>query len=178
MVGFFRLLGGELGGGSEVFSLVFPLVDVSVIIQLMFLQYFENVDVPQFPSSTECYSFQLFYRGVYVQCKLCISRRFHNAVLGQVVHAPVVMQRQVLLLVETVQKTVRFRLAFSDLVHCPSLCNDKCRMVETVQPTVESPQLVLLLVKVVDVPVLTSHGAVEVPQLQFIDWCFSSSWLW
>ena len=53
-----------------------PVVDVSVIIQLMFLQYFEDVEVPQIPSSTECYRFQLFYRGVYVQCKLCKKRSF------------------------------------------------------------------------------------------------------
>ena len=50
-------------------------------------------------------------------------------------------------------------------------------MVETVQKTVESPQLVLLLDKVVDVPILPRHGVVEVLQLQFIDWCVSSSWL-
>ena len=50
-------------------------------------------------------------------------------------------------------------------------------LIETVQKTVESPQLVLLLDIVVDVPVLVRHGAVEVPQLQFIDRCVSSSWL-
>ena len=47
------------------------VMDVPVIIQLTFLQYFENVEVPQIPSSTECYRFQLYYRVVYVQCKLC-----------------------------------------------------------------------------------------------------------
>ena len=42
---------------------------------------------------------------------------------------------------------------------CPSLCNDRCQMVETVQKTVESPQLVVLLDWGVDVPVLaTSRG--------------------
>ena len=46
---------------------------------------------------------------------------------------------------------------------CPSLCNDRCRTVETVQRTVESPQLVLLLDKAVDVPCWPRHGAVEVP---------------
>ena len=62
--------------------------------------------------------------------------------------------------VQTVQETVKFPLAFLDLVLCPSLCNDRCRMVETVQKTVECPQLVLLLDKVVDVPVLaTSWGS-------------------
>ena len=60
------------------------------------------------------------------------------------------------MLVQTVQKTVRFPLAFLDLVHCPSLCNDKRRMVETVQQTVEAPQLVLLLDKVVDVFLLVT----------------------
>ena len=38
----------------------------------------------------------MYYRGEYAQCKLCKSRRFHSAVLGQVVHAPVVLLRQVL----------------------------------------------------------------------------------
>ena len=71
-------------------------MDVPVITQLMFLQYFEDVEVPQIPSSTECYRFQLYYRVVYVQCKLCKHRTFHSAVLGLVVHAPVVMLRQLL----------------------------------------------------------------------------------
>ena len=35
------------------------VTDVPVIIQLVFLQYFENVEVPQIPSSTECCRFQL-----------------------------------------------------------------------------------------------------------------------
>ena len=38
----------------------------------------------------------------------------------------------------------------------PSLCNDRCRKVVTVQKTVESPWLVLLLDQVVDVPVLAT----------------------
>ena len=67
-----------------------------MITQLMFLQYFEDVEVPQIPSSTEGYRFQLYYSVVYVQCKLCKNRRCHSAVLGQVVHAPVVMLRQLL----------------------------------------------------------------------------------
>ena len=98
-------------------------------------------------------------------------------------------------MVQTVQKIVKFPPAFLDKVvlpvvmqdrgcpdsaenrkdsarvlargSCPSLCNDRCRMV---QKTVESPQLVLLLDMVVDVPVLaTSWGsrgsAVAVPRL-------------
>ena len=72
-------------------------------------------------------------------------------------------------MVQTVQKIVKFPHAFLDKVvlpvvmqdrglsiQCRSLCNDRCRTVETVQKTVESPQLVLLLDKVVDVPVLTT----------------------
>ena len=55
---------------------------------------------------------------------------------------PVVARQMV---VQTVQKTVKFPFAFLDLVLCPSLCNNRCRMVETVQKTVESPQLVLAL---------------------------------
>ena len=39
-----------------------PVMDVPVITQLMFLQYFEDVEVSQIPSSTECYRFQLFCR--------------------------------------------------------------------------------------------------------------------
>ena len=74
------------------------------------------------------------------------------------------------MLVQTVQKFVEFPPAFLDMVHCPSLCNDRCRVVETVQKTVDSPQLVPLLDKVVDVPVLaTSWGsrgsAAAVPRL-------------
>ena len=66
-----------------------PVMDVPVTTQLI-------VEVPQIPSSTECYRFQLCCRVVYVQCKLCKNRRCHSAVLGQVVHAPVVMLRQLL----------------------------------------------------------------------------------
>ena len=51
-----------------------------MITQFMFLQYFEDVEVPQIPSSTECYRFQLYYRVEYVQCKLCKNRRCHTAV--------------------------------------------------------------------------------------------------
>ena len=47
-------------------------LDVPVVVQLKFLQSYENVEVPQIPSSTEC--FQLCFRGEYVQCKLCKSR--------------------------------------------------------------------------------------------------------
>ena len=66
------------------------------------------VEVPQFPSSTECYRFQLYYSVVYVQCKLCKHRGFHSAVLGLVVHAPVVMLRQ-LLVVGQCRKLWKFR---------------------------------------------------------------------
>ena len=85
-----------------------PVMDVPAITQLMFLQYFEDVEVPQIPSSTECYRFQLYYRVVYVQCKLCKHRRFHSAVLGLVVHAPVVMLRQ-FLGVGQCRKLLKFR---------------------------------------------------------------------
>ena len=82
--------------GNAVFSLVpsyseasgagahrVPVMDVPVIMQLKFLQYYENVELPQIPSSTECIRFQLYYRGEYVQCKLCSSGRFHSAVLWE-----------------------------------------------------------------------------------------------
>ena len=60
-----------------------PVMDVPAVIQLKFLQYYENVEVPQFPfrSSTECSNFQLCFTGVYAQCKLCKSWRNHRAVL-------------------------------------------------------------------------------------------------
>ena len=124
----------------------YPVVDVPVITQLMFLQYFDDVEVPQIPSSTECYRFQLYYRVVYVQCKLCKHRRCHSAVLGLVVHAPVVMLRQ-LFGVGQRRKLWRFRswsCSWTRLLTCPCW---------------------------------SRHGVVEVPQLQFIDWCVSSSWL-
>ena len=45
------------------------------------------------------------------------------------------------------------------VIDTPVVLDDRCWMVETVQKTVQSPQLVLLLDKVVDVPVLaTSWG--------------------
>ena len=40
-----------------------------------------------FRSSTECSNFQLCYRGVYAQCKLCKSWRFHRAVLRRCLRA-------------------------------------------------------------------------------------------
>ena len=64
------------------------------------------------------------------------------------------------MLVQTVQKFVNFPLAFLDMVLARRCCNGRCRMVETVLKTVESPQLVLLLDEVVDVPLLaTSWGS-------------------
>ena len=74
----------------------FSVMDVPVIIQLVFLQSYENVEVPQIPFLTECSRFQLYYRGESVQCKMCKSQRFHCAFLGKVVDVPVVIQRQVL----------------------------------------------------------------------------------
>ena len=57
-------------------------------------------------------------------------------------------------------ENVKIPHAFLDMGHCPSLCNDRCRFVETVQKTVDAPQLLPLLDKVVDVPVLaTSWGS-------------------
>ena len=89
-------------------ALFLKVMDVPVITQLMFLLYFEDVEMPQFPSSTECYRFQLYCSVVYVQCTLCKHRGFHSAVLGLVVHAPVVMLRQ-LLVVGQCRKLWKFR---------------------------------------------------------------------
>ena len=41
-------------------------------------------------------------------------------------------------MVQTVQKTVKIPHAFLDMVLARRCCNDRCRMVETVQKTVES----------------------------------------
>ena len=128
-----------------------PVMDALVITQLMFLQSFEDVEVPQIPSSTECYRIQLYYRVVYVQCKLCKKRRCHSAVLGQVVHAPVVMLRQLLGEIAQVQ--------FLDWLGHPLLYNDRCLGLAE-QKTVEVPQL-LCSDKVYDVPVVQVVVRVE-----------------
>ena len=48
-------------------------------------------------------------------------------------------------------------------------------MVETVQKTVESPQLVLgSWTRLLTCPCWPRQGVVEVPQLQFIDWCVAA----
>ena len=57
-------------------------------------------------------------------------------------------------------ENVKIPHAFLDMVHCPSLCTDRSWIVETVQKTVDYQQLVPLLDKVVDVPLLaTSWGS-------------------
>ena len=132
-----------------------------------------SVSVPR-----QCSNFQLCFRGVYGQCKLCKSWRFHRAVLrhclralccaltgagdgpdsaeNREVSARVLGQgclarcdaRQGV--VQTVQKTVKIPHAFLDMVLARRCCNDRYQMVETVQKTVESPQLVLPLSVSVD----------------------------
>ena len=62
-------------------------MDVPVIMQLMFLQSYENVEVPQIPFLDRVLQLQLCFRGVYAQCKLCKSRRFHRAVLRRCLRA-------------------------------------------------------------------------------------------
>ena len=65
-----------------------PVMDVPVILQLKFLQNYENVErCLRFRSSTECSNFQLYFRGVFAQCKLCKSWRFHRAVLRRCLRA-------------------------------------------------------------------------------------------
>ena len=64
-----------------------PVMDVPVIIQLKFLQYYENVEVPQIPFLGRVLQLQLCFRGVYAQCKLCKSWRFHRAVLRRCLRA-------------------------------------------------------------------------------------------
>ena len=68
-------------GGSAVAVGAVLRVDVPILMQLKFLQFYENVEVPQFPFLDRVVQLQLCFRGVYVQCKLCKSRRFHRAVL-------------------------------------------------------------------------------------------------
>ena len=114
-----------------------------------------------FRSSTECSNLQLCFRGVYAQCKLCKSWSFHRAVLRRCVRALCCVltvagdgpdsaeNREVSArvlgqgclarcdarqgVVQTVQKTVKIPHAFLDMVLARRCCNDRCRMVETVQ---------------------------------------------
>ena len=136
-------------------------------MQLKFLQYYENVDVPQFPFLDRVLLLPVVLRRrvravqtvqkFFVFCffaHCCAltgagdgpdsaeNREVSARVLGHGCLARCDARQGV---VQTVQKTVKFPLAFLDLVQCPSLCNDSCRMVETVQKTVESPQLLLAL---------------------------------
>ena len=107
-----------------------PVMDVPVIMQLKFLHYFENVEVPQFPF------------------------------LDRALQIPVVLQRRVRA-VQTVQNPEIPPCSSSTLFTCPLLCVDRCRMSRQCRK-LESPQLVLLLDKVVDVPVLATSWVVEV----------------
>ena len=115
-----------------------------------------------FRSSTECSNFQLFYRGVYAQCKLCISRRFYQRSSLTLFTCPLLCVDRCRRWSRQVQKIMKFPHAFLDKVVlpvdarqgrctdsaknrkvsarvlgqgwlCPPLCNDRCRMVETVQ---------------------------------------------
>ena len=85
-----------------------PVMDVPEIKkQQKFLQNYENVEVPQIPSSTECFRFQLYYRGEYVQCKLCKSRRFHSAFLVKLFTRPLLCNDRCLGL-DSAEKLWRF----------------------------------------------------------------------
>ena len=80
-----------------------------MIIQLKFLQYYENVEVPQIPFSTGCSRFQLCYRSEYAQCKLCKSRRFHRAVLQWLLTSPLLCVDRCRNLSRQCRKSSRFR---------------------------------------------------------------------
>ena len=108
-----------------------------------------------FRSSTECSNFQLCFRGVYAQCKLCKSWSFHRAVLRRCLRAlccaltsagdglDSAENREVSArvlgqgclarcdarqgVVQTVQKTVKIPHAFLDMVLARRCCNDRCR---------------------------------------------------
>ena len=67
-------------------------MDVSVTIQLTFLQCFENVEMPQIPSSTECSRLQLYYRGRVRTTQTVLKPEIPQ----RSSHAPVVMLRLVL----------------------------------------------------------------------------------
>ena len=162
-----------LGATRCAVRIVLRLWTSPVITQLNFLQYFENVVVPQFLSSTECSRLQLCFRGVHAQCKLCKSQRFHRAVLRRFLRARCCALTGAGDGPDSAENR-EDSFPFLDLVHCASLCNDRCRIVETVQTSVESPQLVP---KLLTCPCWPRHGVVDFPQLQFIDWCVSSSWL-
>ena len=143
-----------------------------------------------FRSSTECSNFQLCFRCMYAQCKLCKSWIFHRAVLQRCLRAlccaltgagddpDSAENREVSArvlgqgclarcdarqgVVQTAQKTVKIPHAFLDMVLARRCCNDRCRMVETVQKTVESPQLVLPLSVSVDGRLSSGDGFSDV----------------
>ena len=96
---------------------------------------------------------------MYEQCKLCKSWRFHRAVLRRCFRAhccaPLTGAGEGPDSAENREVSARVL----GLGSMPVVVQRKVPDVETVQKTVESPQLVLLLDKVVDVPVLaTSWG--------------------
>ena len=64
----------QVGGAHRT-----PVMDVPVVLQLRFLHSYEKVVVPQIPFLDRV--LELCFRGVYAQCKLCNSQRFHRAVL-------------------------------------------------------------------------------------------------
>ena len=120
-----------------------PVMDVPVILQLKFLHSYENVEVPQFPFLDRVLQLpvvlQRRVRAVQTVKKLelppCSSSTLFTCPLSCVDRCRR-WSRQC-------RKIVKFPHAFLDMVLARRCCNDRCRMVETVQKTVESPQLVL-----------------------------------
>ena len=131
-------------------------MDVLVITQLLFMQYFEDVE----GSSTECYRFQLYHRFPVVRTVQtvqapempqrsswsgCSRARCYAATVTwgctvpKTVEVPQLPLVQFLVVIDTPvvfvttgacagpdsAEIVEFPLAFLDLVHCPSLCNDR-----------------------------------------------------
>ena len=98
-----------------------PVMDVPVITQLLFLQFYEMC--LRFRFSTECYRFQLCYRGAYAQCKLCKNRRFHRAVLRRCLRALYCA----LTGAGWSRQCRKCEVSARVLGHgsCPSLCNDR-----------------------------------------------------
>ena len=188
VVGFFRLLGGERGCGSAVFSLVpsyteasgagaprASVMDVSVIMQLMFLQSHENAEAPQIPFLTECYRFQLYHRfQLYEQGKLCKSRRFNSEVLGQVVHAPVVLLRQVLgvgqcrITVE-VPQLPDIEQFFRALSPDPEQVIEVPKILPFDVPTRSAVRVTQLVEQLVEVPTIISYSSLQRTVEHYVD---------
>ena len=103
-------------------------MDVPAIKQLKYQQsFFEFLDVPQ-----------IQHRDRYAQCKLCRKPAFHSAVLGSSLRDCAENCGGSAVAVGAVLGTV---------LTCPLLYYNRCLVVQTVQKTLEVPQLQFIDVK-------------------------------